>query len=93
MLKPIERTKRKRKERCSVDNLIHGKASFESWNIIDISFWTGYYYWVFIYELLQHWSDELINLGNGIDIDTQEWTLEIEIDILAEAGNIELWKF
>ena len=50
-------------------------------------------FYLFIYELLQHWSDELIDIGSGIDIDTQEWTLEIEIDILAVAGNIELWRF
>ena len=49
-------------------------------------------FFFFFLELLQHWSDELINIGNDIDIDTQEWTLEIEID-LAEASNIEHWRF
>ena len=47
----------------------------------------------YLYEQLQQWSDELINIGNGIDIDTLEWTLEMEIDLLAEASNIEHWRF
>ena len=47
----------------------------------------------YLYEQLQQWSDELINIGNGIDIDKLEWTLEIEIDLLAEASNIEHWRF
>ena len=51
------------------------------------------YLYIYIYEQLQQWSDELINIGNGIDIDTLEWTLEMEIDLLAEASNIEHWRF
>lgn len=51
------------------------------------------YLFIYIYEQLQKWSDELINIGNGIDIDTLEWTLEMEIDLLAEASNIEHWRF